>query len=271
MSMPQADSLFGRKEYLAEYEHIFIEPKRRHGIGGRVVKDVYELDPITMETGDEPDTGKLEILPGGLIAQPLTEDPATYNWASRQWSKLKVRIVNFEQFRSITGQEPPTPPQLPRDPRLPRRDERNPGGTDSILASNAEHQFKNQPTADELGTSSTPSRSGSSILPGKCGTMKANEGGRLGGLQNPTVIHPVPDKALKKPVTSHPPRRVFSVTNNDTTGHNPSTKESSGGSRPKPPASDGTSGTRKVSLSKSRRGNRKAETTSESSNCCICM
>lgn len=241
----------------------------------RASKVRYELDAGTTESEYEPDIGKLEILPGGLIAQPLSKDPGTYDWASRQKSKLTVRIVNFEQFRSLTGREPPEPPLLPRGARLPRRDARNPEGTDSMLASNAEHQFQHQPSPDEFGTSSSPSGSRQSTFSGKGGGRKP-DGGGAGIVQNLAVPPRVPEKpsrggATSPPADGGPSRGVSNVTSNDTTGHTASTDGLSGGGKPRHPPSKATTGKGEVSGSKEQGDNGKVERASGSCSCCTCM
>lgn len=224
--------------------------------------------------------GKLEILPGGLIAQPLPNDPGTYDWASQPTSKLSVRIVSLEQFRNITGQEPPMPPELPGGPRLRRRDERNLGGTDSMLVSNAEYQFKHQVSGGEFGTSSASSRRSRSIFPEDRVAGKPNTWGTE-ALRLPTtnlaVINAVPDEPRRTgpsllPADILPPDDVSGMKNNGTTRHPAFTEESSGRSPPKHPVSKvktregGVRGRKKT-----RGGNSKAETVAGTCNCCTCM
>ena len=87
-------------------------------------------------------TRHLEIVPGGLIRQPPPRDPGTIDWDSQPKSTISVRIVNFEQFRSITGREPPMPPPTPQSTQVSPRGERNQGGTDGIVISNAEYDSR---------------------------------------------------------------------------------------------------------------------------------
>lgn len=84
----------------------------------------------------------LDIVPGGLIRQPLNNDPGTINWDLCPKTTFTIRIVSFEQFRTITGREPPAPPPLPQDSRLHQPGKRNQGGTDGFIISNAEYQWK---------------------------------------------------------------------------------------------------------------------------------
>lgn len=98
---------------------------------------------------------KLEIVPGGLVRQPLSRDPGLIKWESGPKATFTIRVVNFEQFRSMTGREPPAPPQLPLNTRLPPRDERNMAGTDGIVVSNAEYQLNHPPKEPDYASSTT--------------------------------------------------------------------------------------------------------------------
>ena len=84
----------------------------------------------------------LEVVPGGLIREPLTKDPGTINWDASPKATFTVRVVNFEQFRQITRKDPPAPPTITTPPVVPRPLKRNKNVIDGVIISNAEYMAK---------------------------------------------------------------------------------------------------------------------------------
>lgn len=91
---------------------------------------------------------KLEIVPGGLIEQPLLEDLGGIDWDSKPKTTFIVRVVNFEQFRCIMRLHrniemwPPEPPELPDPTNMTLHRGPNRGGMDSTLEGLVDHVQK---------------------------------------------------------------------------------------------------------------------------------
>lgn len=64
------------------------------------------------------------------------------SWDSRTKAIFTVRIVNFEQFRKLTGREPPVLPGLPLNTVAYPRPKRNRDSADGVVISNAEYMSK---------------------------------------------------------------------------------------------------------------------------------
>ncbi|KAF8856377.1 hypothetical protein BDZ45DRAFT_477846 [Acephala macrosclerotiorum] len=73
-----------------------------------------ELSALSHVKEDSAETKRrMDICAGGLIEQPIAIDPGIYEWGDSPIGTRRVRIVDFAEFKRLTGSLAPELPQLP--------------------------------------------------------------------------------------------------------------------------------------------------------------
>jgi hypothetical protein len=115
-----------------------------------------ELSALRQVQEDSAETVRvMDICAGGLINQDIVVDPGIYEWGASPIGTIKVRVVDFDEFKHLTGLLPPGLPRLPGGYAEPREWRQEDNTQIESLAAGHHRQLKEEPKRAEY-SSRTP-------------------------------------------------------------------------------------------------------------------